>query len=892
MDLLPTGTITFLLTDIEGSTGLWENDQSAMAQALARHNEFLARSVDVSEGFVLKTKGEGDSTFSVFARPVAAIKAGLDFQRALLSDEFPFRVRVAIHTGDAELRQGDYFGPVVNRCARLRSIAHGGQVLVSGITAELVRDSLPSGTSLQDLGPHRLKHLARPEHVFQLIHADLPAHFPPLRSLESFPNNLPVHLTSFVGRTREIKELSNTLATARLVTITGSGGSGKTRLAIRVAGNVLRRFLDGVFFVDLASVRDPRLVPQAVASGIGIREVPGKSISDSVLEFLKDRNLLLLLDNCEHLVAASAEFAERSLSYSSSLRILATSREALGLFGEVLWSIPSLSVPSPEHQPPPDQLIEYDAPRLFVDRAVAILPEFEPNDEEARAITQICRRLDGIPLAIELAAARLDVLTPEQIAERLDDRFKLLTGGSTTSPGRQKTLEATVDWSYQLLSQPDRSLLTRLSIFAGGCTLDAAEEVCSGGSVPRPEVLNIISSLVSKSLVNAERTAGGIRYGMLETIREYARERLIAAGVFDVLARSHRDWYLTMVERVQVERTGWHFAALVQEDDNVRSALEWSIALPDPEAAFRFCLALEPIWRGRGSYREMQSWVRRSLEIESESATALRALVLGVAGRCATQLGDYAGARVFHQEALDLARSMGDDMLIARSLRGLGWVALEEGDFATSRSLANESLTILRNHGTPLGTALLLNDLGEIARAEGDLGSAQDFYKEALAIHRETQDLQGASTTLSNLGSVAISLGELPTARESFIEALRIALDLEHEAQAVSNIQGLGGLAAIEGYPRRAVLLLAAADTFISSAGYTLNPPDRAAVDRWITSARSALEPAIFEALWAEGRATSFEDAVARALKGLRLEDHESTEGPPRRLSAPPDRER
>jgi predicted ATPase/class 3 adenylate cyclase len=511
---LPTGTVTFLFTDIEGSTKLWEKHPEAMRQALRRHHALAAAEIEGCGGLVIKRQGEGDSTFAVFPRAPEAVNAASRLQQALLAEAWttpePLRVRMALHTGDAEPQDEDYFGPAVNRCARLRAIAHGGQVLLSTATAELVTDELPAGASLKDMGAHRLRDLQRPEQVFQLLHPDLPEAFPRLRSMDNpeVPHNLPQQLTSFIGREREMAEVKRLLGENRLLTLTGAGGTGKSRLALQAAADLMDEYTDGVWLIELAPLADPALVPQAVASVLGVKEEPGKPLGQTLIEWLKPKQLLLLLDNCEHLLLECARLTESIIQSCPRVRILATSREALAVPGEQSLRVPSLSLPplvdggrsgtrevggidgsgsqpvrSINYQPPPPMrapaINQYESVRLFADRARLAQPAFAITERNAPAVAQICNRLDGIPLAIELSAARVKAMSVESIAERLDDRFRLLTGGSRTALPRQQTLRALIDWSYDLLDEQEQTLLRRLSVFAGGWTLEAAEKVCS-----------------------------------------------------------------------------------------------------------------------------------------------------------------------------------------------------------------------------------------------------------------------------------------------------------------------------------------------------------------------------------------------------------------------------
>ncbi|MEP7357510.1 MAG: adenylate/guanylate cyclase domain-containing protein, partial [Anaerolineales bacterium] len=540
----PTGTVTFLFTDIEGSSQLWEQHPAAMGAALARHDALLQEVIAARGGHVFKMSGDG--LHAAFAQASEAVAAALACQLVLNSTGWPglprpLAVRMSLHTGEAELRGGDYFGTTVNRVARLMALATGGQIVLSTAATELVRDQLPPGATLQDLGEHRLKDLVRPEHIYQLNSPDLPTNFPPLRALEVLPHNLPLQLTSFIGRERELAEVSRMLATTRLLTLTGPGGTGKTRLALQTATEVLETWPQGAWLVELAPLTDSALLPQAVATVLGVREQPGRPLLDALLDYLRLKQLLLLLDNCEHVISASAQLASRLLGACPQLKIVATSREALSVSGEAAYRVPSLAL-ADVSTATPDALAESAAVRLFVERAQAVQPRFQLTDHNLLAVAQICQRLDGIPLAIELAAARVKVFSAEQIAARLDDRFRLLTGGSRTALPRQQTLQALIDWSCDLLSAPERAAWRQLSVFAGGFTFEAAEAVLGA------EALDWLSHLVDKSLVVVEdyEVATQTRYRLLETIRQYGRDKLLEAGEASAVRDRHLAHYLRL----------------------------------------------------------------------------------------------------------------------------------------------------------------------------------------------------------------------------------------------------------------------------------------------------------------------------------------------------------
>jgi predicted ATPase/class 3 adenylate cyclase len=639
------GTVTFLFTDIEGSTRMWETDSGSMSDALARHDELLRSAIETHGGYVFKTVG--DAFCAAFPTAPDALEASVEAQRLLLEEQWPetgrLRARMALHTGATEERDGDYFGPPVNRVARLLSAGHGGQVLLSLPTHEMVRDQLPAGAALVDLGERRLKDLFRPERIFELTAPGLPSEFPPLRTLESRPNNLPLQPTPLVGREREVAEIADRVQSegARLLTLTGPGGTGKTRLALQAAADLLEEFEDGVFFVALATITDPELVPSTIAVPLGVKESAEQPLTESLRGYLREKQLLLVLDNFEQ-VLESAPLVGELVAACPKLKILATSRIALRLYGEQEYSVPPLALPDPRVLPPLEVLTQYEAVRLFLERARAVRAEFSVTNENAPAIAEICARLDGLPLAIELAGARVRILPPQKMLERLSNRLKLLKGGARDLPTRQQTLRGAIDWSHDLLEEEEKILFGRLSVFSGGRTLEAIEEICDPeGDL---DALEGVESLVEKSLLRQEEGPNGEpRFVMLETVHEYAREKLQESGEAEKFKLAHAEYFLALAEETEPELKGsgerW-LEHLEAEHDNFRAALDWTPQPGDTDLALRLGGALMMFWDIRGHYSEGRRWLEKALAQDRHAPAAVRAKALGCLGRLAWQQGD------------------------------------------------------------------------------------------------------------------------------------------------------------------------------------------------------------------------------------------------------------
>lgn len=776
---LPAGTVTFLLADVEGSVRRWEEDQKAMAKDMARFPKIIDAAVGKHDGVRRVGQGEGDSVLVAFAQASDALVCALAIQRTLASELPHIRLRMALHTGESQRRDvAHYFDPAINRCARLRDIGHGGQILLSRTTYDLVVERIPEGAWLWDLGSHRLRDLARPEDVFQLCHSDLDEEFPPLRSLDALPNNLPVQLTSFIGREAAIADVERLLSESRAITLTGSGGCGKTRLAVQVAAVILDRFPDGVWWVDLAPVADPNLVPSAVVDVLSIRDALMPSLTEAIKDHLRDRRALILLDNCEHLVDACASLATAILTACPSVAIVATSRETLGIEGEVAFRVPSLTLPEETAPARIDALSQYEAVALFIDRAARARPNFRVSNENAPGVAEICHRLDGIPLAIELAAARVRMLSIDQICSGLTDVFHLLAGGSRTALPRQQTLLASVDWSYGLLSEEERILLHRLSIFAGGFGLDAAEAVCAGGAIDPYGVLELLSSLMDRSLVQADEMGDEIRYRLLETIRQYARRKLAESKEASEARARHLGYYADLAERAAPELQGpdsieW-LSRLDTEIDNIRAALDWSAVSNDGEVGLRLCAAIFFYWDVRGLSREGRDRFE-TLLMQPETDPILRAKSLYGHGANCMFLHDWDAARRSGEEVRSIGRDLGDERLIGLGAYIEGAAARWAGDWARGRSLLEEAIDIgLRFDDAPVRVGALWAVASGLAFNEGDFGAAREAFQELLDVARGSSNQIWVASALAQFAGVELFLGHLRDIEQMAKEAIPI----------------------------------------------------------------------------------------------------------------------
>lgn len=915
MPQLPSGTVTFLFTDIEGSTRRWEEQPDAMQVALARHDEILDDAISNCGGVVFSRMGDGMA--GAFASPGAALAAAVDAQLALAAHSWgatgQLRVRMGIHTGDGVLVDGQYLNQPLNRCARLMAVGHGGQVLVSSVAAELVGDHLPEGCELVDLGERHLRDLARPMRVFQLVVPGLGCEFPPLRSLDAIPTNLPAELTSFVGRAADLVEVANAVRKCRFVTITGVGGVGKTRLALQIAADLAVEYPDGAWLCELASAQDGDALLEVVAVALGVAPRAGLTRAESIIEQLRRKSLVVIIDNCEHLLDESADLIDRLLGQCAGVRVLATSREGLGIRGEQLWPLRSFVVPNDEV--PLEVLRQCDAVTLFTDRAVAADPRFLVDERNGRAVAEICRRLDGIPLAIELAAAHVAAMSPRDIAELLDERFRLLTGGRRRAVERHQTLRSAVEWSYSLLSESERDVFDRLGLFVGSFDAAAVQAVVAGAAVDRFAVLDALEELVAKSMLSADRADDGTtRYQLLETLRHFALDKLEAYADIDELRRLHARHYAQLAATLGPQlRSDQEVSARCRtllELDNVRSAIGWALERDDPSDQL---LAVQTIAYFGTVVSTMRStafgdWAERAAPVALSAPAGLRFSALGAAAFAATTRGDTDAARALTDAAFShgvpddapeysmafigrcVAQS-GDDMMeashgladnIARVAElgdGYGAVAMRSvlgifawlgGDQDRGRHEAATAVAEARQLGNP--TTLSVALYGDaIVRWQDDPRGALLAIEECLSVIASGASDVIHADVLELRARIESSLGDLRQALETMRAGLAESIAVSNRPSVLSSqwylaeILGLAKqqlevAATLSGFTERGPL----ASSFPAVAG-----AEAALHDRAITALRNALGEEKYEAAANHGARMTYDDAVAYTVAEL-----------------------
>lgn len=863
MSTLPRGTVTFLFTDIEGSTRLLrEIGPGSYAEALEQHRSLLREACQRHGGVELGAQGDG--LLFVFDRASTAIAATREGQLSL--ENGAISVRMGVHTGEPLIAGGEYVGIDLHKAARIAAVAHGGQVLISQQAA-----SLADASNLIDLGLHRLKDLSRPERIFQLVIASLRTEFPPLRTLDSHPHNLPLQPTPLIGREMEIRAIAARALDPliRLLTLTGPAGSGKTRLSLAAAAELLESFSDGIFFINFAPIADPRLVTSVIAQTIGVRDDAERNLDVAIRDHLQDKRVLLVLDNLEHLVSSAADIGHL-IATVPGLTMLATSRIPLRLRGEHEYPVLPLSLPDVRDIHDVDSLARFESVQLFRERARAVQPDFDITLANARAVAEICVRLDGLPLAIELAAARIRVLTAEAILARLTSRLKLLTAGPHDVPSRQQTLRGAIDWSYDLLREEEQVLFRRLAVFSGRAVLEAIEEVCCDGGFD-PDVLDRVSSLVEKSLLRTlAQEAGEPAALMLETMHEYAREKLENSGEAVDIATRHLGYFLALAEQAAPDLAGpqqqrW-LSRLERDHDNLRAALRFSLESGDIERGLRLAGALPTFWIAHGHLREGSSFFREIVVRASACSPAALAKALVGAGALARQQGDFDSAERLIRQSLDLSRELADDRATVTALLNLGAVLGERGDFGGAEPAFEEALALLRDLRDERLLAMVLTNLGVTAEVRGDFQRAAALYEESLEICRVIGDGAGTSLALSNLGHIAVDNRDYATAGRRFRDSILMARESGHTYLSIHEVANLAIVAALRGQALRATRLFAAYETHLEAIGAMQIDTDRDTYTRARAAARDALSEAEWSRAWEKGTKMPLEEALTYAL--------------------------
>jgi predicted ATPase/class 3 adenylate cyclase len=881
---LPTGTVTLLLSDIEGSTRLLHQLGERYAEVLAKHRDLMREAFARHGGSEVDT--QGDAFFVAFPDAVAGVRAAVACQRALAAQAWPeggaVRVRMGLHTGEPARTDEGYVGMDVHQTARICSAGHGGQLLLSEATASRVADALAAdGLTLSDLGEHRLKDIATPQRLHQVVIPELPSDFPPLRTLATRPNNLPTPPTPFVGRAREVAALRDLLLRpgVRLATLTGPGGTGKSRLALRAAGELLFRFADGAFYVPLGNLRSARLVPSAIARALGVREKRGATLVEAIADHLRERDLLLVLDDFEHVRAGAREVAEL-LRTCARLKVLATSREPLRVLAEHEVPVVPLAVPERGGRARLAEIAQSEAVRLFVERAAAVRAGFELTPQNAADVAEICRRLDGLPLAIELAAARARSHEPSALLAALASRLSVLTDGPIDLPERQQTLRDAIAWSYDLLESGEKTVFDRLGVFFGGCTSEAARAVCDPlGELPLDAALE---SLTSKSLIQVdfggaegpEKALGtgrdsGPRFRMLETLREFASERLDAGADGAALRERHRGWCLALAEQAEAQLRGrdsdeW-LERLEREHDNLRGALGGALEASVPEQALRLGAALWFFWYQHGYWTEGRDWLERALARGTQAPARLRAQALYGVADLARHQDQTDEALAACEEALALYAEAGDEAGSARALAQLGYVHQVRGDLEQAEETLGRALAAFRELGDDERTSFTLVGLGALAHVAGDLPRARAHYEESLELGRKLGDANATATALVNLGEVVQQQGDGTRAAAHYAESLALYARLDHRVAIAYCLEQIGSLDAQAGRLERAALLLGSAAALRKEIGAPLEAFNRGRYDEELASLRGRLGER-FEALWSEGAELPRDRVVKLAL--------------------------
>jgi len=867
---LPTGTVTFFFSDIEGSTRLIQQLGERYPDVLLAHHAIQREALAANGGHELRT--EGDSFFIVFGSALEACAGAAAVQKRLHAyqwpDGGPVRVRIGLHTGEATLVGNEYLGLDVHRAARVASAGHGGQVLVSETTRVLVDNALPAGLTLRDLGLHRLKDLARPERLFQLTVEGLPADFPPLKTLEAAPNNLPTQLTSFIGRDDQVREATQLLARSRLLTLTGPGGTGKTRLSLEIAAGVLDEFADGVYFVPLSAVHDPELVASAIAQALAISTTGSRRPIDALLEHLREKHILLVLDNFEQVIKA-APIATQLLGGSAGLRVLVSSRTALRVSGEQEFPVPPLALPDLKALPSLAALSQFEAVRLFIERAVAVKPDFQATNENAPAIAGICERVDGLPLAIELAAARIKLFSPPALLGRLEKSLNALGGGTRDAPARQQTLRGAILWSYDMLDDGSRRLLARFSVFARGGSLAQADPVCGPPGDVGGDTVDRLDQLAEQSLLRRLPDFDEPRFLMLQTIRDFAIERLEESGESHTIRDRHVEAFIALAQAAQPhlfgpQRREW-LDRLEIDHDNVRAALDWSLESSNARQALRLAGVFWRFWQMRGHIHEGRARLARVLAMpDSQDFPQERLAALEAAGGLAYWQADMETAQAFYDECLELTRRVGDKRAIANAIYNDAFpMIISRTSYPRAEQLLQEALALFRELADESGVARTLWGLGNVAYFQHDYTAAKPRLEEAQASSRRSDDRFTLAWSTHTLGLVAINSEDVAAAGKYFLAALQLFIEAQDVSGITLQLDNLSVAARKQGDPVRATRLAAAAAAQQVRTGTGLGGLLSTQEGR---TGREGLSEADADRAWAEGQSLTLEQAVAYAI--------------------------
>lgn len=868
---LPGGTVTFLFTDIENSASLWETQPERMTVALARHNALLRQAIEAHQGTVFKTVG--DAFYTVFVSPLEALHAAIEAQERLRTEPWEeigltLKVRMGIHTGAPECREDDYFGPSVNRVARVCDLGHGGQILVTRAVHELIGESAPKQIAFRGLNAWRLKGMTRPETIYQVEAPCLPADFPPLRSVAESGGNLPEILASFIGREQEIRQITRLLDSHKLLTLRGAGGCGKTRLAIEAVRPLAVDYPGGVWLVRLEAILDPDLIAREVARTLHLFVPSDQTIEQALFTRLAEKPTLIILDNCEHLRTACAHFVHDLLATSKDLRILATSREPLGIPGEYVSEVHPLRLPKRSAQPSLAVLRTSEAVQLFAARAEAG-SGFALTRENAHAVAEICRALDGIPLALEMAARWVGVLSLDEIARELRDLINEPSDDHDLVPARQQTMRATVDWSFNRLDPDSQALFLNLAVFVGGFTLDAARAMNTGENVSATHVLRLLKGLVEKSFVLFDEQAlPDPRYRLLEPVREVAIEKLRLVGDENAARDQHRDWFLSHALRADSELQGAQQAVWLDrveiDQDNFRAALKWSV---DPKTRLRLAMALHRFWMRRGPTMEARAWLEGALVQAAQISDPERARALNVLGALAGNQGDMEAAKRFYEESLAIWKRLDTLPMVAALLNNMVMIAQYEGDLSQAILYSQQCLDIYRALQDDLHIYTVLNNLGGLLNDSGNHTAAQSLLEESLALHRSHANESGEAVALYNLGDVALFRNNYDDAERRFAESLRIFFKLGDGKSLVLTCIALAAVHVEAGRHQSATILLSGAHWTAESAAIRLSPRTQARFDRSISTLTSNFPKDQFDLAWHEGRTRPLAEIISELLE-------------------------